>query len=698
MTLEIGSLILQRYRIIEVLGQGGMGAIYRALDENLGVEVAIKENLFTTDDYARQFQREATILASLRHPNLPRVTDHFIIEEQGQYLVMDYIEGEDLHQRIEKRGVIAEKEAIQIGIAICDALIYLGERTNPIVHRDIKPGNIKITPSGEIYLVDFGLAKIIQSDQLTTTAARAMTPGYSPPEQYGTARTDPRSDIYSLGATLYAAVTGKIPEDGLARLMGQLQLTPLRKRMPQISDAFAKCIEKSLEVKPEERFSNAKEFKQALVEVQNNAHSSNEGVIALSYNGKQNQSIYQGAQKEQSYPKKDLETVAIPLDKKITLPKLGIGLGLLLIMISLGWWYFASLNDHSLKRAQIVLTSAPSAQTLAMPGSSVLAISTLATTTSNPFNDQLKPTATVDIRPTVSVTKQLLVQNTTATPMGGGVGQIAFASDMNGSTQIYLMNLDGKALFQVTNLAEGACQPDFSPDGKRIVFISPCMNNRELYPAAGMFIINADGTNIVPLPSVPGGDFDPAWAPDGNTILFTSLRLVHRPRIYRMDLTTFEARLLSEPYGIDYQAAWSPDGKRIVYISRKLGPTDIWIMNADGGNPSRVTLSGAYVDSAPVWSVIGEDIVFTQVPLAGGIPRLASATFVEGKVVESQFDFGPIPVREATFSPDGLWLIFESWPDGINHDIYLSSANGAGRQQITNFPSNEFDAVWRPNP
>ncbi|MGB9586450.1 MAG: hypothetical protein ACPL7A_03400, partial [Anaerolineales bacterium] len=103
-----------------------------------------------------------------------------------------------------------------------------------------------------------------------------------------------------------------------------------------------------------------------------------------------------------------------------------------------------------------------------------------------------------------------------------------------------------------------------------------------------------------------------------------------------------------------------------------------------------------YIDSSPVWSVIGEDIVFTQVPLSGGIPRLASAAFVEGKVVESQFDFGPIPVREASFSPDGLWLIFESWPDGVNHDIYLSSANGAGRQQITNFPSNEFDAVWRP--
>ena len=93
MNLERGSLLNNRYRIVSILGQGGMGSIYHAVDENLGVDVAVKENLFTTEEYARQFRREAVILANLRHPNLPRVTDHFVIEGQGQYLVMDYIEG-----------------------------------------------------------------------------------------------------------------------------------------------------------------------------------------------------------------------------------------------------------------------------------------------------------------------------------------------------------------------------------------------------------------------------------------------------------------------------------------------------------------------------------------------------------------------------------------------------------------------------
>src|SRR5512134_1605631 len=125
MTLERGSLLNNRYKIIEILGQGGMGSIYRAVDENLGVEVAVKENLFTTEDYARQFRREAVILANLRHPNLPRVTDHFVNEGQGQYLVMDYIEGEDLRQRMDRVGMISEDEAITIGAAVCDALTYL---------------------------------------------------------------------------------------------------------------------------------------------------------------------------------------------------------------------------------------------------------------------------------------------------------------------------------------------------------------------------------------------------------------------------------------------------------------------------------------------------------------------------------------------------------------------------------------------
>jgi serine/threonine protein kinase len=264
MTLQVGTVLYNRYEILDIIAQGGMGAIYRANDQSLGVQVAVKENLFTSEESIRQFRREATILAGLRHSNLPRVTDHFVIPGRGQYLVMDFIEGEDLRSRLTRQELFSEQEVVNIGTAICDALTYLHNRQPTIVHRDIKPGNIKITPGGQIYLVDFGLAKMSQPGQATTTGAQALTPGYASPEQYGQG-TDTRSDIYSLGATLYAALTNKVPEDALARAMGTIELTPIQKHLPTISGALAAVLEKAMRVSPAERYQTAEELKQALV-------------------------------------------------------------------------------------------------------------------------------------------------------------------------------------------------------------------------------------------------------------------------------------------------------------------------------------------------------------------------------------------------------------------------------------------------
>ena len=265
MALKPGETLHDRYHIESVLGQGGMGAVYVARDKSLNVQVAVKENLFTTKEFARQFEREARILASLRHPNLPRVTDHFVVSGQGQYLVMDFIEGKDLRERIESKGALSEGDVVPWFLEACDALAYLhGRSPYPILHRDIKPGNIKVTPDNRAILVDFGLAKVVDGSGTTTTGAKAMTPGFSPPEQYGTGSTDARTDVYSVGATMYACLTAEIPEDSLERAMGREELTPLRKRNPRITSALARAIEKALAIRPEERYQTMIEFASAL--------------------------------------------------------------------------------------------------------------------------------------------------------------------------------------------------------------------------------------------------------------------------------------------------------------------------------------------------------------------------------------------------------------------------------------------------
>jgi serine/threonine protein kinase len=200
MQLAKGEVLQGRYRIVKLLGQGGFGAVYRVWHLGLNVPCALKENLGTSVEAARQFAREASMLATLRHSNLPRVIDHFTIAGQGQYLVMDFIEGKDLGQMLIETGQpLPEAQVLAWITQICDALTYLHSQNPPIIHRDIKPANIRMTPQGEAILVDFGIAKVYDANLKTTIGAQAITPGFSPFEQYGQGGTDARSDIYALG-------------------------------------------------------------------------------------------------------------------------------------------------------------------------------------------------------------------------------------------------------------------------------------------------------------------------------------------------------------------------------------------------------------------------------------------------------------------------------------------------------------------
>ena len=265
MPLEINSLIQHdRYRITGMLGQGGMGSVYVAQDTSLDKTVAIKENLETSPEAQKQFNREANILAHLSHPNLPRVTDYFFLPGQGQYLVMDYVEGEDLQSMLKRLGRLPEPQVlIWIG-QISDALAYLHSQNPPIIHRDIKPSNIKIHTDGRAMLVDFGIAKIYSPQLATTIGAKMVTPGYSPPEQYGGGGTDTRSDIYALGATLFHLLTGQEPPESVMRVVNSAILLPPRQMNPEISLQTEQLILKSVELSTDRRFQTVDELNAAL--------------------------------------------------------------------------------------------------------------------------------------------------------------------------------------------------------------------------------------------------------------------------------------------------------------------------------------------------------------------------------------------------------------------------------------------------
>jgi Tol biopolymer transport system component len=675
MPLKIDSVLHGRYRILEGLDSGGMGAVYRGRDENLGIEVAIKENLFVSPETGRQFKREAELLANLRHPNLPRVTDYFVIEGQGQYLVMDFVPGENAHNlRKRQKGALTEEEVLQWAAEILDAIEYLHSQTKPIIHRDIKPGNIKITPDGEAVLVDFGLAKAYQPSETTTVGARALTPGYAPPEQYGHGRTDERTDIFSLGATLYALLTGDIPADSIRREMGLESLTPILEHNPIITPHVAKAIEHALNTKPDERFASISDFRAALLPEPSTKPQTVPPTVVhepAAPTIRRDPAAPTVQRKHDDIQPRRFPTVAI-----VGILLVGVvGIGAVLVLtgtIPLG----GRPADFSPTPSRVP-TELPSPTE--QPIVAVVATDEPEPSPSLPTNT---PTATEIPIPEDTPTPA-------ATPVGGGHGQIAFVSHREGLPQIFIMDIDGSNQLKLTSLGDGACQPAWSPDGQNILFISPCRKKSDLYPNAAIYVMNADGSNVQPLITKIGGVFDPEWSEAG--ILFTYLENT-KPRIWAANADGSGAHQISRSNAYDRQPSWSPEGDRIVLLnnSRSGSPTLYWVYDDgsfDGSNPDQVTRE-QLVDS-PAWSPSGELIAYVSKGHIWIIPW-HSVGFGEVQLTIKG------PNADPAWSPDGQWITFETWRDAANHDIYIMTENGGLQTRLTEHQAQDYQPAWRP--
>jgi serine/threonine-protein kinase len=269
-----GELLNGRYKISRKIGGGGMGAVYLAQDNNLGgVERAVKEMIQSSieEDQQRKaiedFRRESMILSTLDHPSIPTIYDYFFDESQGRfYLVMKYISGGDLAGRLRAAsgGKIDERTVTDWAIQVCEVLAYLHGLPSTIVYRDLKPSNIMLDGNtGRVMLIDFGIARAINAEEKGVTAVGTM--GYAPPELFS-GQVEPRSDIYSLGSTMFHLLTGADPQNN-PLLIFDFQKNPRPRQInPQLSDQMEKILMRAVEYNADHRFSSAEEMRRVLVE------------------------------------------------------------------------------------------------------------------------------------------------------------------------------------------------------------------------------------------------------------------------------------------------------------------------------------------------------------------------------------------------------------------------------------------------
>ena len=259
---KTGELLVDRYEILQVLGEGGMGAVYLAKDTRLPRRWAIKVMNDTFSDpeehnhAVESFRTEANLLSALTHPNLPRITDYF--SEKGRhYLVMDFIEGKTLEAVLHENDKLPVTVALDVALQLTEVLGYLHNQPTPIIFRDFKPANVMMTPENRAKLIDFGIARHFRQGQASDTRALG-TPGYAAPEQYGQGQSDARTDIYALGATLHHALTGVDPTDT------PFMFKPIGELNDEVPEALEKLVMRCLQLKPDDRFQSVDEVKDAL--------------------------------------------------------------------------------------------------------------------------------------------------------------------------------------------------------------------------------------------------------------------------------------------------------------------------------------------------------------------------------------------------------------------------------------------------
>lgn len=696
-----GFLLKSRYKIISLLGKGGMGEVYLAEDQSLANQVAVKVNHNLTPHASAQFIREARLLASLKHPNLPRVIDYFT-EDGSEYLVMDFVPGENLKTIVDQKTPLSTTMILQWAEQLGNALTYLHTQNPPIYHRDVKPTNIKITPSGEVILVDFGIAKTGDASQETQSGAWGYTPGYAPPEQVSGLRTGPYSDQFSLAATLYFLFTGLPPADSAQRMIGEQELVPVQNLNPSIPLHAANALHKAMAIKPDQRFSTVADFIAALCNTSPvpDPASAQRTVIGAPRATPPPPPAGQG-----SIPTPAPVSAAVPVPPVETRKKsstIGWILGIIAVA-AIGVSAFLLLSNRE--------KPATPANNAALPTMTAQTIVITATPGSNsPATAEPTPEPTIEptIPPALTETPALVY-----TPIGRG-GKVAFVSNRqaDGYDQIWLMdivqdkggNLLGINPVQLTFSEGDKSNPAWSPDGTKLLYsgwsTGVTANGNPM--AIDIWLVDLANTDSEPvnLTQRQRDDKYPAWSPVGDKIVFTSYyRDDGIPQLFMMNTDGSEQTRLSERFAESY-ATWTPNAEFIMFVQTTGNLNVVYMRDKysqykDGEYKfDRSTDEGRLGSvSEPNLSLDGAVLAYTRA-ISSEKTNIYIAPFVDrGATVIQLTDTGTD--RSPSWSPDGNWLVFTSGRDG-NSEIYIMDGEGNQLTNLTNLASQDKDPAWQP--
>lgn len=706
MAFSPDEILKERYKIISKLGTGGMGAVYLAHDKKLMIDVAVKVNFNPSPEAVDQFLQEARLLASLRHANLPRVTDYFVMGSE-QFLVMDFIPGDDLGRLLKVQGVQPLQDVLNWADQLCSALDYLHHQNPPVIHRDIKPANIKITPQGETFLVDFGIAKVSGTQQQTAAGACGYTPGYAPPEQYGHGHSSHATDQYALAATLYALLAKTKPADSLERLMGKAALLSLRQMNPEVPQNVEDALLKALSLNPSDRFESVVAFKQALNDPDFRISDDTRNLLTSTVTRKTAAATRLAA---------NIAPTVVE-GRKPPRKKIVWVLPLVLVMLLLGV-IATALFLFVLPGAPFAISRVQPTQPTTSATSTQAGELQPAPATATP--QQATDTPALTLTPTLNMITTAVVIDLSPTPtpepdwLGGADGVIVFSSDRaDGRTlQLWTMQVGRDsnggiittALTQLTFGEGDKTQPAWSPDGSRIAFVAP--GNTET--GLDVWVMDADGSNAQNVTNHRGDEDDPVWHPDGEWLVYTYHSRVDEDgrditQLYRINADGQNRKRISLEF-IESQATFSPDGDYLVYVVSASYHHYLYVRSAyDGyetirGFDPRSILGNLGDVADPEFSPDGLQLVYTR--LEGKARRVIVITFthmtasgarnIEDYSVSSvNADYAPV------WSPDMRWLAFVSTRDD-DEEIYLTTTAGRPEVNLTQRDGVDRDPDWKP--